>query len=43
VTTLSAPFSPTKKVERAHEQAQELHDYVQEVVEIAPPIPSDAR
>lgn len=36
---LWSPFSPTKNVERAHEQAQKLHDYVQEVVAKAPPIP----
>lgn len=40
---LSAPFSTTKKVERAQEHAQKLHDYVQEVVAKAPPIPPDAR
>lgn len=36
---LWSPFNPTKNVERAHEQAQKLHDYVQEVVAKAPPIP----
>lgn len=40
---LSAPFSRTKKIERAQEQAQKLHDYVQEVVAKAPSIPPDAR
>lgn len=40
---LSAPFSPTKAVERSQQQAQKLHDYVEEVVAKAPPIPPDAR
>ncbi|GAB3015446.1 hypothetical protein GCM10011376_05990 [Nocardioides flavus (ex Wang et al. 2016)] len=40
---LSVPFSPTKKFERAQEQAQKLRDYVQEIVAKAPPIPRDAR
>lgn len=40
---LSAPFNPTKKTERAQQQAQKLHDYVQEIVAKAPPIPPDAR
>lgn len=41
---LSASFSATKKIEQAQEQAQNLHDYVHEIVAKAPPpIPSDAR
>lgn len=39
---LSAPFSPTKMIEQAQEQAQKFHDYVQEIVAKAPPIPPDA-
>jgi hypothetical protein len=30
-------------IERAQEQAQKFHDYVQEIVAKAPPIPPDAR
>lgn len=40
---LAAPFNRTKNVERAQEQAQKLHDYVEEIVAKAPPIPPDAR
>ena len=40
---LASPFNRTKKVERAQEQAQKLHDYVEEIVAKAPPIPPDAR
>ena len=35
---LSVPFAPTEKAERALEQAQRLHDYVQEVVAKASPL-----
>lgn len=40
---LASPFNRTKKVERAQEQAQKLHDYVEEIVAKAPPIPPAAR
>lgn len=40
---LSASFSPTKKIERAQQQAQKFHDCVLEIVAKAPPIPPDAR
>lgn len=40
---LSAPFSWTKKIERAQAQAERLHEYVQKIVVKAPPIPPDAR
>ncbi len=40
---LVSPFNRTKKVERAQEQAQKFHDYVEEIVAKAPPIPRDAR
>lgn len=40
---LAAPFNRTKRVERAQEQAQKLHDYVEEIVAKAPPIPPDSR
>lgn len=40
---LAAPFVRTKRAERAQEQAQHLHDWVEQAVAKTPPLSPEAR